>query len=207
MSMPTNPTLIQTAPRRSARPTPPPIMLALLSLLIGLLATLLGPAAPAGACSCIGIDEALEMQDAAVVFTGTVIDEEPKGEVFGADGVSLLFDVDQVFKGSPGGQVLVDTPAGGSAGCGVSDRGPMVVLAYSDGESLSTSLCSTASESAEITRTLTAIYGPSTEAAPATTRDINGGGGFPVAAGIGIALFAIALLGGVAAVARPGKEP
>ncbi|NNF53513.1 MAG: hypothetical protein HKN03_03620 [Acidimicrobiales bacterium] len=137
----------------------------LLSFAVVCLTVMLGPAKPASACSCVSFDAAIGMDDAALVFTGQVVDEQSAVGLFGEEQTALLFDVDQVFKGDVLPQVVVNAPTDVGAGCGIGVRGPMAVLAYSDGQSLSSSSCSSASLDATTLDLLVSQYGPG-EAAP-----------------------------------------
>ena len=174
----------------------------LLAFAIVFLTTLLGPAAPASACSCVGFDAAIEMDDAALVFTGQVVDDQTAVGLFGEEQIALLFDIDEVFKGDVLPQVLVNGPADVGAGCGIGFRGPMAVLAYSDGQSLSSSSCSSSALDATTLDLLIAKYGPGQQAAPPETSELLGDAGFPVLVVAGALAFAGALAAGIFVVVR-----
>ncbi len=174
----------------------------LLSFAIVFLTILLGPAQPASACSCVGFDAAIEMDDAALVFTGQVVDEQSAAGLFGDEQVALLFDIDQVFKGDVLPQVVVNGPTDIGAGCGIGFRGPTAVLAYSDGQTLSSSSCSSSALDAATLDLLIAKYGPGEEAAPLESPGLFGDAGFPVVVVAGALAFAGALAAGIFVVAR-----
>ncbi len=180
----------------------PKILRILLAAAIVFLTTWLGPAQPASACSCVGFDAAIEMDDSALVFTGHVVDEQAAAGLFGDEQTALLFDVDQVFKGAVLPQVVVNAPADVGAGCGIGVRGPMAVLAYSDGQSLSSSSCSSSSLDAATLDLLVSKYGPGEEAAPLESSELFGDAGFPVVIVAGALAFAGVLAAAIFVVAR-----
>lgn len=196
---------MQVAPRTTtatSRWTVPKLPRILLAFAIVFLTTLLGPAEPASACSCVGFDEAIEMDDAALVFTGQVIDEQTVAGLFDGEQTALLFDIDQVFKGDVLPQVVVNGPSDVGAGCGIGFRGPMVVLAYSDGQTLSSSSCSSSSLDAGTLDLVIAQYGPGEEAAPLESSELFGDAGFPFLLIAGALAFAGALAAGIFVVVR-----
>lgn len=99
---------------------------------------LVADVAPAGACSCLAIDDDEAFAVADAVFTGTAVARrEPSDPVAPA---TLVLDVDRVYKGSVSTRQEVRTPSS-SAACGLSPtRAPLLVFAAEPGTGPSASL-------------------------------------------------------------------
>lgn len=78
----------------------------------------------------------------------------------------------------------------------------MAVLAYSDGQTLSSSSCSSSALDAATLDLLIAKYGPGEEAAPLESPGLFGDAGFPVVVVAGALAFAGALAVGIFVVTR-----
>ena len=112
------------------------------ALVVALFGLTLGVwAAPtlAYACSCAQPDPAAQANRADVIFTGTVVSDEVRG-----DTRRLSFAVDRVYKGSAASTQVVETSSSGaSCGLEVSGPGPFVVYAQAGGgrPELTSGLC------------------------------------------------------------------
>lgn len=108
------------------------------------LATTLG-AAPALACSCAPMTDAEYVDNADVVFAGTLLDrEEPRSSpiISSDDPVTLTFAVSEVYKGQVGAMAQVRTASSGaSCGLEIEGEGPFLVFTTFDENGLTASLC------------------------------------------------------------------
>lgn len=111
--------------------------------LAGLLLTavlVLGAASPASACSCAGIDLAVDLPEEDGAFVGTYVDRTGIG-----DGqVAFTFEVERVVKGEFGPIAIVRSSADG-ASCGLEffgDRRTGLLLRRADDGVWESSLCS-----------------------------------------------------------------
>ena len=97
----------------------------LAGVLLALTAVWLTPA-PAYACSCVTDSEPALIDNAGVIFTGTVTGDHSLG-----DTRTYTFAVDRVFRGQVFATQTVKTPTQGPA-CGLelSGAGPYLVLGY-----------------------------------------------------------------------------
>lgn len=92
-------------------------------------------AAPAGACSCAAVTDREALEEADVLFTGTLVSTaSSSGNFVGSgDPERFVFEVDEVFKGEVSSrQTIVTARSGSSCGLEISGRGPFVVFAYTD---------------------------------------------------------------------------
>lgn len=103
------------------------------SLVLGS-AVVLGPAAPAGACTCADMTDVEALASAEVAFTGELVEVRRPAVVEGPPAATrFLFAVDAVYKGDAGTRQEVVT-VGDSATCGleISGPGPFLVFASSE---------------------------------------------------------------------------
>jgi len=93
---------------------------------------LVATAPPAGACSCVAVDDTEAFAQADAVFTGTAVAQ--RGQPNSTSPTTLVFDVDRVYKGDVAERQEVRTPSS-SAACGLTpiDRAPLLVYATEPG--------------------------------------------------------------------------
>lgn len=163
--------------------------------------TVVTPASPAGACSCLAFEDAVEMSDPAAAFIGTVVDEQPlvSGGI-GETQVALLYEVEKVFHGDVPSQVVVRTPADSAAGCGLGFRGRTAVLAFVEGgDALTTSSCSAMPADAAdvaVEALLEETFGSARSPEPVDGVTLAGGDtGLPLGYLIGAGAFVLVLAG------------
>ena len=107
-------------------------------LAVAIAAAALALAADALACSCLPVDLARDLPKADGAFIGALLEREDS-----ATTSTLLFRVEQVYKGDISNQVEVET-ANGSAACGIEvPKGERIgLLLERDGAVWRSSLCS-----------------------------------------------------------------
>ncbi len=118
------------------------VRITLTALVLGTGLALLGTA-PAFACSCAAQSVARHVDDADVVFAGTLTDADVPRSVFDGENATYTFEVDAVYAGDPAAVTHISTASSGSA-CGlegltVGER--YVVFAHAAGDRLSANLC------------------------------------------------------------------
>jgi hypothetical protein len=114
------------------------------ALLAGLLLTgvlVLGGASAAHACTCAPVRPNEQLDEAALVFTGTVVDVDETA--YWRNTTWYRFAVDQVFKGDSAREVELRTAASGSS-CGFEFEDDRRYLVYASAHrgALTTGLCS-----------------------------------------------------------------
>lgn len=100
------------------------------------------------ACSCaepLSVEESLEQ--AAAVFSGKVIRVKEKKQEHGFYGKSVLFEVNEIWKGVEHSQIMIETGSG-DADCGIHFKEGVeyLVYAYEDESKLKTYLCTRTKE-------------------------------------------------------------
>lgn len=165
-------------------------------------------ATPAGACSCLAIDDIEAFSLADAVFTGAAVERhEPTDPL---SSTTLVFDVDHVYKGDVGARQEVSTPSS-SAACGISptdDR--MLVFATEPGTTRAGSLDAADGQLVAFlcggtrdvsTATVPAAFGDGR--APAAADDGGDGGGMDTGVVAVLAgMLVLAAVAGVAATRR-----
>jgi len=93
-------------------------------------ATVIGTAEPAAACTCVGRSDTEALEAADAVFSGEVT----SAQVSALEPQRYVFDVDLVYKGVVGSRQTVVSPQGGGA-CGLDlvGPGPFLVFASTSG--------------------------------------------------------------------------
>jgi hypothetical protein len=160
-------------------------------------------ASPAGACSCIAIDDEEAFSLADAVFTGTVVVAETPADLTAP--TTLRFDVDQVYKGDVTAHQEVRTPSS-SAACGLAPTDErLLVFASEPGATRSASLGATDGQLVAFlcggTRDLATIAVPTafgTGRAPAPGDGSGGGVERGVERGVVAGLAAVLILAVVA---------
>lgn len=151
---------------------------AIVVLLAGGLAGLVGPSSPACACSCMAVTEKEAFDRATTVFSATLVHRD--GQVDGrpsTDPVTMKFAVDAVYKGDVSAVQEIET-AMSSASCGleipVGARYLVHARPAEDGLTLQTTLCD---GNRELDGTPVVAGVPAKPIAAVTKADKEGGNG------------------------------